>query len=580
VWVSFNGEIYNFAELRRQLEARGHLFRSRTDTEVLVHGWEEWGEGLLERIEGMFAFALHDRDRGLTVLARDRLGIKPLYYAYRPDGALVAASEVKALLAAGVDARLDLEALDRFLAWLWVPEPGTAFAGVRQLPPGHMLMAGPDMRCSVRQYWDFALEPETLPARERAARLRDAVDAAVRRQLESDVPLGAFFSGGIDSTAIVELMRRDVAPALPTCFTVGFAERDLAHERVVDDLTYTRLYESERAIDYREIMLTPDLPRVLPEVVWHLDDPIADPAALSAYRICEAAKGELTVMLSGMGGDELFGGYPRYVATELARRVHAVPKPLRAALSRMAAAIPAAGTNRLVRVGRRAQALLAGAAEPFPGSYLRLLSYYDAAMRQDLYAPDLALALADADAAAIHREHLAAVDGAHWLDQAMYLDLKTFLASHNLTYMDKTSMAHSIEVRVPLLDELVVDVMRRTPPEDKLAGLRTKPLFKEAMRGIVPDAIIDRRKAGFGAPLRGWLSNELAPLVDDLLSPAAVRQRGLFRPEAVQRLTADFRSGRRDTAYQIWQLLTLELWQETFLDRGPRRASAALAAVG
>jgi asparagine synthase (glutamine-hydrolysing) len=578
VWVSCNGELYNHRELRRELEARGHRFRSRCDVEVLVHGYEEWGEQVVERIEGMFAFALHDVERRVTLLARDRLGVKPLYYARRPDGALVAGSEIKALLAAGVEARLDPLGLDHFLSWLWVPDPDTAFDGVKKLEPGCLLRIEEDGSMALGRYWDFAWDHEAGP-RPQPGELREAVAAAVGRQLQSDVPLGAFFSGGIDSTAIVELMRREIAPELPTCLTVGFSRRDLRTEAVVDDLAYARRYAGRTAVDYRELELDPGLTDALPAVVWHLDEPIADPAALSSYRICEAAAGDLTVLLSGMGGDELFGGYPRYVATALAGAARRIPPPLRAAMQAAAAAIPARGPGAVAKLRTRAQKLLATADRTFPDDYLGLLTSFDTDGRRALYADDVAAATAGADAEDVHRAHLAAAGGRHWLDQAMHLDLKTFLASHNLVYVDKTSMAHSIEVRVPLLDELVVDVVRRIPPQDRVDGRRTKLLFKEAMRGIVPDDIVDRRKAGFGAPLRAWLAGELRPLVDDLLSPAAVKRRGLFRPEAVTAVVADFRSGRRDTAYQLWQLLTLELWHEAFLDSGSRARPAALAAA-
>jgi len=514
----------------------------------------------------------------LDGLARDRLGVKPLYHATRDDGALVAASEIKALLAAGVEARLDPVGLDRFLTWLWVPDPGTSFEGVEKLEPGCVMRIDQAGHTSSWRYWDFRWDYE---GRERPEpeELRAAVARAVERQLASDVPLGAFFSGGIDSTAIVELMRRAMAPELPACLSVGFSRRDLRHEAVVDDLTYTRRYAERTPVDYREILLEPGLARALPKVVWHLDEPIADPAALSSYRICEAARGELTVLLSGMGGDELFGGYPRYVATVLAGYARAIPRPVRLALAATTAAIPAGGPGALTKLRARSQRLLASAEQRFPDDYLGFLTSFGSGERRSLYSDELVAATAEADAEEVHRAHLATSGGRHWLDQAMHLDLKTFLASHNLVYVDKTSMAHSIEVRVPLLDELVVDVVRRMPPSDRVDGRRTKVLFKDAMRGIVPDEIVDRRKAGFGAPLRGWLANELAPFVDDLLSPASVRRRGLFRPEAVAAVVADFRTGRRDTAYRIWQLLTLELWQEAFLDSSSRARPAALAAA-
>lgn len=579
VWVAFNGEIFNFQELRRELVAAGHSFASQTDTEVLVHGWEEWGEGLLQRIEGMFAFGIYDHRTRVTLLARDRLGIKPLYYARRNDGTLLAASEVKALIAGGVDAAVDPAGIDRFLTWLWVPDPETAFEGVQKVPPGHALKIDSEGVTTLWSYWDFRYDVVRRGAVAEAEELREALRRAVSRQLVSDVPLGAFFSGGLDSTAIVELMRRELEPQPPTCFTVGFSERDLAHDIVVDDVRFARFYAERSGIDYREAILEPNLVESLPKVVWHMDEPVADPAALSAFHISRAASEGFTVLLSGAGGDELFGGYPRYRAAEIARRFRQLPAPVRRLARAAAFRLPGAGAGRLPSLGRNAQKLLRGAERAFPEDYLSYLTYFDGPARQALYSSDWAAEVRSSDALERHRHHLADVSDEHWLHQAMYLDLKTFLPSLNLTYMDKMSMAHSIEVRVPLLDELVLDVMRRLPPSAKLDGLEAKARFKQAVRDIVPDEIVDRKKAGFTAPVRGWLAHELRPLVDELLSPSAVRRRGMFEPRAVAQLVEAFRGGRRDTALQIWQLLTLELWQQTFIDArsGSKTASALVA---
>jgi len=575
VWVVFNGEIYNYRPLRTELQSRGHVFTSASDTEVLVHGWDEWGEGLFERIEGMFALAIHDRTMGQTVLARDRLGVKPLYYAQRQDGAFLAASEIKALLAAGIEARPDPAGIASFLTWRWVPDPDTAFAGIKKLEPGHFLVVGADGPLEPCCYWDFEYERTRKGVEEVSDNLRTATEAAVTRQLMSDVPLGAFFSGGIDSTAIVEIMRRRLSPNLPTCFTVGFSQRDLAYDVVPDDLRFARLYAGRAPIDYREALLEPKLADALPQVIWHMDEPIADPAALSAFRICEAASQDFTVLLSGMGGDEIFGGYPRYVATKLASQFRRLPSPLRHVVRRAAFAMPAAGRGRLPRLGRNAQKLLGEANLPFPTNYLSLLTFFDATARSNLYSRDFTAALESSAPHASLERHLERVKGLHWLDQAMYLDLKTFLPALNLTYMDKMSMAHSIEVRVPLLDEHVLKVMSHASPEAKIQGYRTKILFKNATRQIVPKEIRQRGKAGFGAPIRGWLVHELGPLVDDLLSADTVRRRGIFNSNQVDRVVADFRSGRRDTALQIWQLLTLEMWHQVFVDSKTSRNGAA-----
>jgi asparagine synthase (glutamine-hydrolysing) len=582
VWTVFNGEIFNFAELRRELEARGHVFASQTDTEVIVHGWEEWGTGLIDRIEGMYALCIHDRKTRRTVLVRDRLGVKPLYWTRRRDGALLAASEVKALVAGGYEPRLDPAGIDSYLAYLWVPDPDTAFEGVKKVPPGHYLDIDASGAETLRRYWDYEHAVDGRSHDEHVEALRGALGDAIERQLVADVPLGAFFSGGLDSTAIVEMMRRRMAPERPACFTIGYSKRDLAHDVVPDDLRFARLYAERTPVEYHEATLEPDLVDSLPEVVWHMDEPVADPAALSAFQICGAASESYTVLLSGAGGDELFGGYPRYLAAEIARRFRRLPRPLRMAIQRGAGALPGAGSGRLAKLGRNSQKLLRQAEMPFPHDYLAMLAYFDDEERSGLYAGAFRESIGDHRADAGHLRHLEAAAGEPWLHQAMYLDIKTFLPALNLTYMDKMSMAHSIEVRVPLLDERVAEVMRRVPAGEKLDGRRRKALFKDAMRGIVPDEIIDRPKAGFGAPVRGWLSHELRPLVDEVLSRDALRARGMFEPDAVQRVLDDFRTGRRDTALQIWQFLTLELWQQTFIDEsrrfdGHRRPTLTLA---
>jgi asparagine synthase (glutamine-hydrolysing) len=564
IFVSFNGELFNFQILRAELEARGHAFRSQTDTEVLVHGWREWGTGLISRIEGMFAFILHDTRTGETVIVRDRVGVKPLYYATRPDGVTVVASEVKALFAAGVPPAVDPAGLDMFLKWLWVPDPVTAFRGVKKLPAGHFLRVGADGERELVEYWDFEFDTTATPA-DGAGVTRAAVTAAVERQLISDVPLGAFFSGGLDSTAIVELMRRSERQP-PTCFTVGFTRRDLSHDVIVDDVHFAREYAATHELDYHEETLQPRVSETLPDVIWHMDEPIGDPAALSAFLIAQRASDNLTVLLSGMGGDEVFGGYPRYLAALYARTFRRLPRPVRQALHSTAAAIPGAGAGRIATVGRNAQKFLRTAERPFPHDYVGFLTYLPDDARSSLYAADWRDGLSLGEASRIHDAYLARVAGEPWLNQAMYLDLKTFLPSLNLTYMDKMSMAHSIESRVPLLDERVLEVARRIPPEDRLRYREGKLTFKRAMRGVVPDRIIDRKKAGFSAPARGWLRHELAPMVDELLGPGRIRERGILNPSAVKVLIDDFRTGRRDNALQIWQLLTLELWLATFID--------------
>ena len=581
-WITYNGEVYNFRELRAGLERGGRRFRSACDTEVVLAMYERYGPDMLAHLNGIFALAIWDEEQRRLFLARDRLGVKPLYYAEHA-AALYFASEVKALLPALPRPSLRRDMVADFLTFLWVPDPDTLFDGIYKLAPGHYATFT-QRGLEVTQYWDMSFSPEHRPEGEWAQELRHEVGAAVRRQMVSDVPLGSFLSGGIDSSAIVAEMARTSDRV--TTFTVGASKADLAHEIVPDDVRYARLIADRFPVDYHEQMLEPNVVELLPKLIWHLDEPVADPAAISTYLICSAARQKLTVILSGMGGDEIFAGYPRHLAAQLGRLFGVAPRPARRALRRLIEAHLTVGRPGRMRGPRRNLMKLARGIDASPWDrYLAYCSYYQ--------APELAELLADdtprGDPFRHHRTYLSRVSGEHWLNQLLYLDIKTFLPCLNLAYTDKMSMAASAEVRVPLLDNELVELSARIPPELKLHRLTRKYLFKRSMEPVLPRAVIYRRKAGFGAPVRAWLVGELKPMVDDLLSPAAIKQRGLFDPREVTRLIAANRAGHEDNALRIWALLTLELWQRTFLDadagdnghRGSARSSLpALAAAG
>ncbi len=564
-WISYNGELYNFRELRSELRSDGFRFRSDCDTEVLLAMYARYGEGMLDRLNGIFALAIWDTEREELFLARDRLGVKPLYHAEQ-DGALYFASELKALLPAIRRPSLRHTAIADYLTFLWVPDPGTLFDGIHQLPAGHCARYA-DGELAVRQYWDasFGVEGGTSEAAW-AEQVRGTTQAAIRRQMVSDVPLGGFLSGGLDSGTVVATMR-GASPSV-TAYTVGFSEEDLAHEIVPDDLRYARRLARELGLDHRERVLSPGIVELLPKLVWHMDEPIADPAAITTYLICAAARERLTVILSGMGADEIFAGYPRHLAAQLTRSADRLPRAFRSAIrTSLDGRLTMGRPGRWRGPRRNLMKLLRGIDQPFTDRYLTYCSYYRSEELFGLLSSELRSEVRSHDALHRHREYLSHREDEDWLNQLLYVDMKTFLPCLNLAYTDRMSMAASTEVRVPLLDDEVVELAGRIPPRLKLRRMTRKYVLKRAMQGVLPEAVIWRPKAGFGAPLRAWMGGELRPLIDDCLSPATIRDRGLFDPEAVRGLVRDNEAGTADNALRIWALVVLELWQRTFVDQ-------------
>jgi asparagine synthase (glutamine-hydrolysing) len=574
-WITYNGELYNFRELKRELVSGGFTFKTETDTEVLLALYARDSAGMLDQLNGIFAFAIHDDETGELFLARDRLGVKPLYYS-QVEGSLYFASELKSLLLT-TPPRLRPTAVADFLTFLWVPDPETLLEDVLKLPPGHYAYYR-DRRLELHRYWDLEFAVEERPEAAWTRDVRDTVLAAVERQMVSDVPLGSFLSGGIDSTAIVAGMR--AATDKVTTYTVGFDPDDVRHEIVPDDLKYSRLVAERFDIDYQEQILAPDVVDLLPTLIDHLDDPVADTATITTYLICKAASESLTVILSGMGGDEVFAGYPRHLAARIARAADVMPPGLRHRLRRAAEARLTLGRPGRLRGPRRNLMKLMRGLDASPEErYLVYSTYYRPEELEQVLSAEARLAIGDHDPLRYHRNYFGRVRDQHWLNRILYVDAKTFLPCLNLAYTDKLSMAASTEVRVPLLDDEVVALAARIPPSLKLRRLTRKYVFKRSMQGVVPRDVIWRRKAGFGAPLRAWLDNDLRPIVDDLLSPERLRARGLFDPTEVQRLIAANRSGSEDNALRIWTLLTFELWQQRFLDGVQTAAPVAGAAA-
>jgi asparagine synthase (glutamine-hydrolysing) len=573
-WITFNGEIYNFHELRDELERSGERFRSGGDTEVLLRLFALYGPEMLGRLNGIFAFAIWDEVEKRMFLARDRLGVKPLYYAER-NGCIGFSSELKALLPLIGQPELDPTALADFLTFLWVPDPKTAFRDVLKLPAGHYAWVDRD-GIRIARYWDLEFAPEDRAEAYWRDQVADTVRQAVKRQMVSDVPLGSFLSGGVDSSAIVAAMR-SVADDVST-WTIGFEAQDLEHEIVPDDVRYAREIAERFDTDYHERILHADMLDLMPKAVWHLEEPVADPAAISTYLICREARAEMPVMLSGMGGDEVFAGYPRHLAFKIAALMAGIPRPLRSGLDLAAAPFARPGKPGRLRGPRRnLWKFMRAAGLPPLERYLSFSSYYTEGELQRLLHPGAVPS--GYDPLASHRTLLEYGGGGQDdLSRLLYLDFKTFLPCLNLTYTDKMSMAASVEVRVPLLDDELVALAARIPSDLKLKAWRRKYIFKRSQELSLPKDVIWRRKAGFGAPLRSWLVGDLAPLADELLSEQTIVQRGIVDPRAVKEMREANDTGRADNSLHLYALMTLELWCRTFIDRSWRFESDMLQA--
>jgi asparagine synthase (glutamine-hydrolysing) len=580
--LSYNGEIYNFDELRRSLEGTGHVFHSQTDSEVLLHLYAEHGTAMLERLNGIFAFAIYDgrstpapgMQSGDLFLARDGLGVKPLYHATTGSGFLFA-SELKALLhAPEVSRELDHVAVAAYLTYLWAPAPLTMLKGVRKLPPGAALIVRGGAIVRDWTFYDLPYGQEPVPGSEAELKdqLREHLSRAVQRQLVADVPVGAFLSGGLDSSAIVAMARRaDPGREIP-CFTIGFAAgHDLEGKKA--DLPYARTVAAHLAVPLHEIAVDENAFELLERMVYFLDEPQADPAPINAMLIAEEARRlGVPVLLSGAGGDDIFSGYRRHQAIIADAALERVPRPVRQAMGSVGRRLASSAPGGLMRrpVAWRAARLLASA-DRSPET--RLIAYFwwaDEQLRRQLLSADLREELSDYDFALPMRESLARIPNEREpLNRMLYLETRHFLGDHNLNYTDKVAMAAGVEVRVPLLDLDLVNFATRLPRRMKQRGSTGKYLFRRAMEGYLPHDVIWRPKTGFSMPLRSWMRGQLRPMLAERLSRERLERRGLFDPDAVQQLIADNDAGRVDGAYTLLALLCIEIWCDIFLDGAP-----------
>jgi asparagine synthase (glutamine-hydrolysing) len=562
-----NGELYNFATLREELRRKGHRFTSDGDTECLVHLYEEYGDDLVDRLRGMFAFALWDVRERRLLLARDRVGKKPVYWTARGTS-LVFGSELKALMQdPSMPREVDPVALHHYLTYQYVPAPWSILAGVRKLPPGHLLV-WQDGSYEVRPYWRLDCTPRHVPdENEAAAELRDKLLDATRIRMVSERPLGAFLSGGLDSSAVVAAMARQSRGRVKT-FSIGF------DERAFDERPYARRLAEWYGTDHHELVVRPSALDVLPTLAWHFDEPFADSSAIPSYYVAKMSRERVTVVLNGDGGDEIFGGYRRYVAVDRARRI-SVPAPLRPGLEHLGSFLAARGAPRSVswKAGRFLEML----SHPLPRRYARMMSYFGPEQKDALYSGALRERLAGVDSYDIMDAAFAASRAESGIGAIMDVDVNTYLPGDLLVKSDITTMANSIEARSPFLDHRLMEWAAGLPAGLKVRSGTTKYLLKKAVAEWLPPELVNRPKMGFGVPMATWLRTELRELSWDVLTDATARSRGLFRPEAVERLLREHAEGG-DHSTRIWALIQFELWHRIFVDGAHTQAGLAIAA--
>jgi asparagine synthase (glutamine-hydrolysing) len=558
VTIVFNGEIYNYRELQRELEGRGHHFKTNSDTETILHAYEEYGPACVNRLRGMFAFAVWDSSLRQLFIARDRAGKKPLYYTLTPRGTLLFGSELKSLREhPEFRGEMNPEALDAYLTFGYVPDPLTIFRDIHKLPPGHHLtFAGGLVR--VEEYWDFPYrEAQTNPARSEAEcleELRALLDEAVRVRLVADVPLGAFLSGGVDSSTVVGLMARATSRPVKT-FSIGF------HEDSYNELRYARVAAEKFGTEHHEFIVTPDICEIVDELVWHFDEPFADSSAIPTYMVSKLAREFVKVVLSGDGGDEVFGGYTRYALDRKRSGFARLPRVFRRGVMQpLGRKLPhgAWGRNYVHNV----------ALDPLD-RYIEDISIFTRLNKPLLYTGDFQQRLGRSEAIMRFHEYAGRSRAEDSLDPLLYLDSKTYLPGDILTKVDRMSMAVSLEARVPLLDHKLIEfVCTRIPASMKMKGLETKYIFKQAVRDVVPAEILNRPKQGFGVPIQQWINQQLRERVRGTLMEPRTLQRGYTEPRHVRLLLDEHERGRRDHSTELWALFMLELWQRTFVDGG------------
>jgi asparagine synthase (glutamine-hydrolysing) len=565
--LTYNGELYNAPELRVELEAKGVKFRGTSDTEVLLRAWREWGTDCLPRLRGMFAFGVFDERTGELVLVRDQLGIKPLFFVRR-GGGVVFSSELKALAGElGGTLRMDEAALIASLLYYWVPDSRCAYREAEKLQPGTWARFRPDGTCERGTYWSLRQVAEEGAAYTGDVDLHAVIADSTSKHLLSDVPVATFLSGGLDSSYLTALAARQT-PGI-SAYTIGFRAEDAKFEAMPDDLKYARIVAKQFGVDLHEIEIAPQVLDLLPRMTYHLDEPIGDPAAINSFLICSAAReAGVKVLLSGMGADELFAGYRKHFANQLALRYQRVPGLVRRPIGAVVDRLPVASASRGYRTVRFAKRFLSFAELPEETAFRRSYTMYDRGELLGLVNPDFAAEVDD-----VLTEHADTYNDnalTDYVNRMCLADSRMFLPSLNLAYTDRSTMAASTEVRTPFVDVEVVKAAFRVPGNKKIVGRQGKAALKEAALAILPKEIVYRPKGLFSAPLRAWMSRDLAPLVREVVNEGVLVESGFLRRDALRKLVAEDAAGQQDRAKHLWHILTLEYWY-----RGAKAAAAS-----
>lgn len=579
IWTVFNGEIYNYRELREELLGRGHRLQTSSDTEVIVHLYEELGPACVERMRGMFAFAVWDHRRGELLLARDRMGQKPLFYRHL-NGQLLFASEMKALLQVpGVTREVDPEAVDLFLTYQYVPHPRSIIQGVHKLPPGHVAVFAND-RVSLSRYWSAPyaqtqqtqVEVTTWPVKKWQSELRETLTEAVRLRMRSDVPVGAFLSGGIDSTIIAGLMQ-SLSPHPIHTFSMGFLQPEY------DERSFARLAAQHLRTEHHEYVVEPSVLQGLSRLIWHYDEPFGDSSAIPMMSLAELTRQTVKVALSGDGGDELFAGYMRYKAVQLAGRSDRLPSAVKSMLLwKLWQRIPSATRQR--SPGRRIKRFIAALGQTPERRYLRWIGIFDQESRNTLYTSHFKARLQNFDSSELLVQAYQACPDRDFVTRTTCTDTLTYLPCDILTKVDIATMSCALEARSPFMDHRVVELAARMPIELKFSAGRTKKILVDTFADLLPPAIQNRPKMGFGVPLDHWFRNEMTGLLRDILLSERCLDRGMLRKESVEMLIQEHVSGQWDHAYRLWNLLCLECWARVYLDGPPPLSPPGLEQLG
>jgi asparagine synthase (glutamine-hydrolysing) len=558
-WILYNGEVYNYQEIRADLDKRGHKFYTNSDTEAIVHLYDEYGEDCVQHLRGMFAFAIWDERENELFIARDRVGKKPLLYSHQTNGDLIFGSEFQALIEhPDISREVDPQAIDAYLSYLCVPAPLTAYKQIRKLEPGHWLK-WKDGTIETRRYWqpDFSKKIK-ISEEEAIEETTRILRESTKLRMISEVPLGAFLSGGVDSSIIVALMAEESSQPVKT-FSIGFEEQDFS------ELKYARIVANHVGAEYNEFIVRPNALDVLPTLVEHYGEPYADSSAIPTYYVAKETRKHVTVALNGDGGDESFAGYERYAAMGLAETYRKIPAVLRRALIEAPAGIFPTSELKRSRI-RDAKRFLAAARLPRNERYFRWMSTFDREAKRGLYTDDFTALLGTADAGHFLDDWFAKSNGSSGLDANLLVDQMTYLPNDLLVKVDIATMANSLEGRSPFLDHNVIEFAASLPSSMKMGRFETKSLLKKVAARLVPKEVIYRKKMGFGVPVGNWFRGEMKGFVRESLLSERSLGRGIVKADVVRRYVDEHTSGERDHAFKVWTLLMLELWFQRFID--------------